>query len=407
MSLLLAIGVLELRIFIDGAGDHVEVKLLGLARAVIHVERKRIRVGIGQPFVDGEAVALGLGNLLALVVEEQLIDIMLGREAAEDFADLVIDHGVGLMVLAEHFEINAKGGPAHAEVRLPLQLHVAAGHRQRRIAPVLIGKGDGAVLGVHLLHRHVEHAAGGGRDGQEGAVGRLALFAKRRQHDAHDGVIALGGAAQHGIEPARLVIFRGAGEFIVEAEGIEEAPQHGVVVMAEAFIIAAKGIGHRGQRLVEVRLQEAAVRNIVGNLAHAVHVVGEAQKPGWNIRHGLEGAAHHGGARHFAEGADMGKARGAVAGFEQHFRLGRLALLDPRQKFPRFLERPGAAFKGGSGKDGVSHGITRSYSGKCPALLGMSHGFVNLCGRVNAFSGALDEEDAKGHDLRCPRRAHR
>jgi hypothetical protein len=38
--------------------------------------------------------------------------------------------------------------------------------------------------------------------------------------------------------------------------------------------------------------------------------------------------------------------------------------------------------------------ITRSYSDKCPALLGMSQGFVNLCG---TFSGALGEEDAQGH----------
>jgi len=212
------------------------------------------------------------------------------------------------VVLAEHFEINAKGGPAHAEVRLPLQLHMAAGDRQRRIASVLIGKSDSAIFGIHILHRHVEHAAGGGRDGQKGAVGGLALLAERRQHYGHDGVIAFGGAAQHGIEFARLVIFRGAGEFIVETEGIEEAAQHGVVMVAEAFVIAAKGIGYGGERLVEMRLKETAVRDIVGNLSHPVHVIGEAEKPGWNIRHGFKGAAHHGGAGHFAEGAYMRQA---------------------------------------------------------------------------------------------------
>ena len=42
-------------------------------------------------------------------------------------------------------------------------------------------------------------------------------------------------------------------------------------------------------------------------------------------RQRLEGAAHHGGARHFAEGADMRQARGAIAGLEQHFRLARAA----------------------------------------------------------------------------------
>ena len=40
LDLLLAIGILELRILVNGAGDHIEVKLLGLARAVIHVERE-------------------------------------------------------------------------------------------------------------------------------------------------------------------------------------------------------------------------------------------------------------------------------------------------------------------------------------------------------------------------------
>jgi hypothetical protein len=68
LELLPAIGILELGVFIDGARDHIEVKLLGLARAIVHVERQRIRIGIGQPLVDGEAIALGLGNLLALVV---------------------------------------------------------------------------------------------------------------------------------------------------------------------------------------------------------------------------------------------------------------------------------------------------------------------------------------------------
>ena len=36
-----------------------------------------------------------------------------------------------------------------------------------------------------------------------------------------------------------------------------------------------------------------------------------------------EGLAHHGGAHHLAEGADMRQARGAIAGLEQHIALGR------------------------------------------------------------------------------------
>ena len=92
------------------------------------------------------------------------------------------------MVLAEHFEVDAERGPSHAEVRLPLQLHVAAGDGQRRFAAVLVVERDGAGLGVDVLHGHVEHAAGLGRDRQERAIGCLTLGAERRQHDVHDGV---------------------------------------------------------------------------------------------------------------------------------------------------------------------------------------------------------------------------
>ncbi|MNT91065.1 hypothetical protein D3C72_2321050 [compost metagenome] len=84
---------------------------------------------------------------------------MLGRGAAEDFADLIIDMLVGLVVLAEHFIVDAQGGPAHAEIGLPLHLHMAAGDRNGGVAPILVGEGHCAVLGVDLLHRNIEHAA--------------------------------------------------------------------------------------------------------------------------------------------------------------------------------------------------------------------------------------------------------
>jgi hypothetical protein len=83
-------------------------------------------------------------------------------------ADLVIDRRIGPVVLAEHFEVDAKGRPAHAEVRLPLQLHVAAGDRQRHVLAVLVLKGDRAVLAVDGFHRHVEHAAGSARSAGTG-----------------------------------------------------------------------------------------------------------------------------------------------------------------------------------------------------------------------------------------------
>jgi hypothetical protein len=69
-------------------------------------------------------------------------------------------------------------------------LHLAAGHGLRHFLAVLVDVGDRACLHINALHRHVEDAAGLGRDRQEGAVGPPALFAERRQHDVHDLVVA-------------------------------------------------------------------------------------------------------------------------------------------------------------------------------------------------------------------------
>ena len=61
-------------IFIDGAWDHVEVEPLRLLRALIHVEREALGAGIGEPFLDGQPIAARLGDLLAVLVEEKLVD---------------------------------------------------------------------------------------------------------------------------------------------------------------------------------------------------------------------------------------------------------------------------------------------------------------------------------------------
>ena len=79
------------------------------------------------------------------------------------------------------------------------------------------------------------------------------------------------------------------------------------------------------------------------HLAQAVHVVGEGEQPGRNVgAMTLEGAAHHGGAHHLAEGADMRQARRAVAGLEQHIAFGRRRFLVARDQLARLLEGPGA-----------------------------------------------------------------
>src|SRR5690625_3887695 len=102
-----------------------------------------------------------------------------------------------------------------------------------------------------------------------------------------------------------------------------------------------EGIGHSGQGLTQMLLQQLLVRHVIRKLAQAIHVVGKAEEAGGDIRHQLEGMADHGGAHYFAEGADMRQPRGAVAGLEEDVALvGRLAA-NASQELPGLLERPG------------------------------------------------------------------
>ena len=198
----------EGQILVDRLRDDVEVELLGGPRFLELVERQAFRRRVGEPLLDRDAVALGLRNLLAFLVEEEFVDEIASAARRRGLADPSIDRLVRLVVLAEHLEVDAERGPAHAEVRLPLQLHVAAGDRERRVLAVLVLERDRAGFRIDLLHRHVEHAAGGRRDRQEGRIGFAALVAERRQHHLHDVVVLLGGAQQHRVEDAGLVELR-------------------------------------------------------------------------------------------------------------------------------------------------------------------------------------------------------
>jgi hypothetical protein len=61
-----------------------------------------------QPFVDGEPVALRLGNLLAVLVEEKLVVEAFGRQAAERAADLAREFDRIDQILAGHFIVDAE-----------------------------------------------------------------------------------------------------------------------------------------------------------------------------------------------------------------------------------------------------------------------------------------------------------
>ena len=149
-----------------------------------------------------------------------------------------------------------------------------------------------------------------------------------------------------------LLIGLGRGhEFVVEAEPVEKAPQHGVVVRGETLVLAER-IGDPGQGLAEMGGDELAVGDIVRSLPQAIHVVGEGDEPGPDrvARQHAKRMPHHGRPRDFAEGADMRQPRGAVAGLENHFGLG--GVLEPRDQLSRFLERPGFGDLGGLAQRG-------------------------------------------------------
>ena len=243
------------------------------------------------------------------------------------------------MILAVHLEIDVQRRPACAEIGLPLQLHVATGHRQGPFAPVLVVEGDRGLGRIHRLDRHVEDATRLRVDGQEDRVGLLALVPQASEHHRHQIVVALRRAAQNGVEPARAVEVGGADELVLEPERVEEAAQHRVVVVPEAFV-GSERIGNVGQRPLQVLAQHLRVGHVVGNLAHPVHVVGKADQPGRDIADHLEGPAYHGRARHLAEGADMRQTRGAIAGLEQDVALGGRAVAVAGKELAGLLEGP-------------------------------------------------------------------
>src|ERR1700682_3713159 len=95
----------KVRVLVGTARDHVEIKPLRRLRLAIHKERKAFRARVAQPFLDGEAVALRLRNLLSFFVEEELVVEPFWRRAAERAADFARElHRVD-QILAGHFVI--------------------------------------------------------------------------------------------------------------------------------------------------------------------------------------------------------------------------------------------------------------------------------------------------------------
>ncbi|MEY9573216.1 hypothetical protein ABIE88_000792 [Bradyrhizobium diazoefficiens] len=320
---------------------------LGRLRLAIHEQRQRFRRGVAQPFVDGEAVALRLRDLLALLVEEELVVEAFGRRGAERPGDRAGElQGID-QVLAGHLVVDTERNPAHRPVGLPLALDVAAGDgRLDFLVGIRIDIGHRAGRDIAADHRHLEHDSGGLADGQERRIGRAAVRPQRRQDDRHDLVVGGEHLQQRRVETAGRIIVGRARELVVEAEMIEEGAQAGVVVVPERRIFVGERIRHARQRLAEMRSQHLLVGDVVRHFPKPVHVVGEGEQARLDLVLGqhAKGMAHHRGARDLAERADMRQARGAVAGLEQHLVLR--AFLQPRDNGLRLLERPGVGLFG-------------------------------------------------------------
>ena len=197
-------------------------------------------------------------------------------------------------------------------------------------------------------------------DREEGRIGLLTLLAQGRQHDRHHRVVALEHREKRLVEASRAIALGRRQELVFEAEGIEEGAQARVVVVPEA-LMRAERIGHLGQGQTERGRDQLLVRDVLGHLAQAVHVVGEREKPRRDlvVRQDPKGMAHHARAGDFAEGADMGQPGGPVARLEQGFLLPRP--LQPLDELARLLEGPGGGVLRDFGEslvdgEGLGHG---------------------------------------------------
>ena len=126
---------------------------------------------------------------------------------------------------------------------------------------------------------------------------------------------------------------------------IQKCAQPRVVVRGKARI-GPERVGHLGQRLAQVLRHHLSVGDVVGDLAQPIHVVGERDQPRLDLVIGehAKGVAHHRGARHFAERADVRQTGRPIAGLEDHLVLG--PLVQPGDDLARFLERPSVRLLG-------------------------------------------------------------
>src|SRR5574338_881598 len=92
----------ELPIFVDRARNEAEVQALRLLRLAVDVKGEARLASVAEPLLEAEPVALRLGDLLALFVEEHLVVKAFGRAAAEHARDLRGRNAAGGQHLPRH-----------------------------------------------------------------------------------------------------------------------------------------------------------------------------------------------------------------------------------------------------------------------------------------------------------------
>ena len=194
----------ELPVFIDRARNHANVQAFGALGLAEQVKAQAFFAAVSQPLIDRQPIALGFGNLLAVLVEEQLVNHSLGRTAAKRAGNLAaLRHAVS-QILAAHFVIDAERDPAHCPIDLPLQLGLPAEDRLLdRLALVL--EAHDPSFSIDHFDRHLQDNAAGRADRQHRRIGRGAFGPQRRQHDRLNRVITAQHILQGGIKPARIV----------------------------------------------------------------------------------------------------------------------------------------------------------------------------------------------------------
>ena len=261
-----------LMVFIHRFRDDVKIHPFGSFWLLIHEIRQRLSARIGQPFINRQAIAAGLRNLVALIVQEQLIAEMVRLLAAQYFADPVIDRGIGGMVFTVHLKIDVQRRPARPEIGLPLQFHIATRDRQGHLLTVLGVEGNRTRLSVHMLHRHVHNPPAFRVDRQENRIGLTTFLTQRFQHDLHNVIILLSRAQQNFVKLSSGIELGRRNKLILEAEGIQEPAQHRVVMMAKA-LVGAKRVRHSGQRALQVFGQTVRVGHVRRHFAHPIQIV--------------------------------------------------------------------------------------------------------------------------------------